>query len=285
MTNRLPRWLLQKIPCQDAWEFSDLLKKKFNLDTVCHNALCPNRPTCFSKRHTTFLILGNRCTRTCRFCAIEKNNTQPVDEQEPYRIAAACAELDIAYAVITSVTRDDLADGGAAHFAKTIHIIKERNPSIGIEVLIPDFNGSLKSLDKIIEEAPDVISHNIETVKRLYALRNKADYRRSLALLKGIKFLNPKQMTKSSIMLGLGELDSEIEEALWDLRKVSCDMVVLGQYLAPTKYHHPVQKFYALSEFLFWKTVANDLGFSSVCSEPLARTSYLAKEQKELCTM
>ena len=285
MTNRLPRWLIQKLPSQNSWEFSEVLSKRFNINTVCHSALCPNRPTCFSKKHATFLILGDRCTRNCRFCAIQASQPNPVDEEEPYRIAAACAELDIQYAVITSVTRDDLSDGGAGHFAKTIRIIKERNPSIGIEVLIPDFEGSLKSLNKVVKEEPQVIAHNLETVKRFYILRNKANYRRSLAVLKGIKFLKPNQATKSSLMLGLGELDSEIKEALGDLRKVDCDMLVLGQYLAPTKYHYPVQKFYTVEEFVFWKVVASDFGFKSVCSEPLARTSYLAKEQKDLCTM
>jgi len=285
MTNRLPRWLTQKVPSQNAWDFSDILVKKFNVNTVCHNALCPNRPTCFSEKHATFLILGDRCTRNCRFCAIQTSDPHPIDEDEPYRIAAACAELDIQYAVVTSVTRDDLIDGGAEHFAKTIRIIKERNPSIGIEVLIPDFGCSLKSLNKIIKEKPDVIAHNLETVKRFYILRNKADYRRSLAVLKGIKFLKPNQITKSSLMLGLGELDSEIEEVLGDLKKVNCDMLVLGQYLSPTKYHYPIQKFYTVEEFAYWKVAASDFGFKSVCSQPLARTSYLAKEQKDLCSM
>jgi len=285
MSTRLPRWLVQEIPTQEAWNFSNLLKEKFRLNTVCDSTLCPNRPTCYSKKQVTFLILGNSCSRDCRFCYIEKQLTQPVDEEEPYRIAACCAELDISYIVVSSVTRDDLDDGGAGHFAKTIKLIKEYRPSTGIEVLIPDFNGSLKSLDKVVAEGPDVVSHNIETVKRLYSLRSKADYIRSLSVLRAVKFLNWRQRTKSSIMLGLGEIDFEIEQTLWDLRKVYCDMVVLGQYLAPSKYHYPVQKFYKLEEFFFWKTVAKDLGFYSVCSEPLARTSYLAKEQSQLCTM
>lgn len=239
------------------------------------------------------MILGNRCTRNCRFCEIEQHSIFDggregifVDADEPSRIAQAVRFLNLEYAVITSVTRDDLPDGGAEHFAETIRTIRKFNPDVEIEILIPDFMGSEEALEKIIKERPGVISHNLETVKRIFPLirHHRADYRRSLNVLKNIKLINSEQITKSSLMLGLGEVESDLEQALLDLRSVNCDMLVLGQYLCPSAERYPVHKFYSPQEFKSWEKFAYGLGFSSVCSSPLARTSYMVEEQKQ-CMM
>jgi lipoic acid synthetase len=232
------------------------------------------------------MILGNKCTRNCRFCnveaAVEKN--LGVDSGEPLRVAEAIKFLKLKYAVVTSVTRDDLTDGGAGHFAKTIQAVREINPGAEIEVLIPDFQGSFPALEVVVNEKPEVISHNLETVERIFPLvRRQADYKRSLNLLKNIKLINPGQTTKSSLILGLGETDSDLKQALCDLRSVNCDMLVLGQYLSPSENHYPVEKFYSPQEFESWKDFAYELGFRNVCSFPLARTSYPNKKE-ELCT-
>ena len=289
MKNRLPFWFKQSLPSREALEFSEIIRNKFKLNTVCHSAKCPNASECFSNNHVTFLILGSRCTRSCLFCNVEQNIERDhnffVDLDEPLRVSEAVKFLKLEYVVVTSVTRDDLVDGGAQHFADTIRKIKEFNPTVRVEVLIPDFRGSLETLEMVIKERPEVISHNLETVRRMYVtIRNKADYRRSLDVLKNIKLINFEQITKSSIMLGLGEADREIEEALIDLRSVECDMLVLGQYLRPSLARFPVQKFYSPQDFEYWKKVAYGLGFKSVCASPLARTSYFAKEQEE-CMM
>lgn len=292
MKNRLPVWFKQELPSKEAGEFSLILRDRFKLNTVCHSAKCPNISSCFSKKQATFLILGSRCTRNCRFCEIEQYSIFDGDRggilphrDEPYRIAQAVKFLNLEYAVITSVTRDDLSDGGAGHFLETIRQIRKFNPQAGIEILIPDFMGSEQALKKVVQEKPDVISHNLETVKRIFPLiRHRADYRRSLNVLKNIKLINPEQITKSSIMLGLGEVDGDLGEALLDLRSVDCDMLVLGQYLCPSAGRYPVHKFYSPHEFKFWQKSAYDLGFRSVCSSPLARSSYMAQGQKQ-CMM
>ena len=286
MKNRLPIWFRQRLPSKEASQFSKDLRDKFRLSTVCHSAKCPNSSDCFSRRHATFLILGNRCTRNCSFCNIEyysisgeeSNQVFFVDRDEPYRIAQAVKYLNLEYVVITSVTRDDLFDGGAKHFAKTVRVVRENNPNIRIEVLIPDFGGLRQALEEVIQQNPEIIAHNLETVKKIYPLvRHKADYSRSLGVLRDIKLLNPNQTTKSSIMLGLGETESDLKQALMDLRNVNCDMLVLGQYLRPYLAQYPVQKFYSPQEFKSWKEFAYNLGFRNVCAFPLARTSYQMK--------
>jgi lipoic acid synthetase len=285
MKNRLPSWFKQGLPSREVLEFSGIIKDKFKLNTVCHSAKCPNMPVCFSKRHATFLILGNHCTRNCRFCNIEQYSTDTefnqeffVDSQEPYRIAQAVKYLNLDYVVVTSVTRDDLQDGGAQHFVRTIQEVRKFNPDIGIELLIPDFCGSTEALEKVVQEKPVVMSHNLETVKRIYPLiRDKASYDRSLNLLKNIKLINPNQTTKTSIMLGLGEQGGDLEEVLADLRNVNCDMLVLGQYLRPSPQLFPVRKFYSPEEFKYWEKFAYDLGFKNVSAFPLARTSFQVK--------
>jgi lipoic acid synthetase len=288
--NRLPAWLKQKLPSRDILQFSHSLKEIFNLNTVCHSAKCPNRWDCFSRKHATFLILGSRCTRDCKFCNIEKFDIKAkqdscVDSYEPFRISQAVRYYNLEYVVITSVTRDDLGDGGAGHFVETIAEIRRQNAGIKIEVLIPDFRGSRQSLESVVRCSPEVIAHNLETVRKLYPLvRDKADYDRSLELLKNIKSLNPAQKTKSSIMLGLGESEGDLREALSDLRSVDCDMLVLGQYLRPSLNQYPVNKFYTPEEFKLWQEVACDLGFKSVCAFPFARTSFLASEQEKCMT-
>ena len=285
----MPEWLRQKLPSQEALQFSEALKEKFRLNTVCHSAKCPNRSNCFSKKHATFLILGNHCTRNCNFCNIEhyreKGNVLCIDGGEPGRIAQAVKYFNLEYVVITSVTRDDLSDGGARHFAQVINLIKKSNFHVKVEVLIPDFMGSQNALGEVLRQEPDVIAHNLETVRRIYPLvRDRADYDRSLGVLRNAKLINQDQTTKSSILLGLGEDDSDLRQALQDLRNVKCDILVLGQYLRPSIKQYPVQKFYPPEEFKVWEEFAYQLGFKSVCSLPLARTSYLAREQEKCMT-
>ncbi|MFC1709742.1 lipoyl synthase [Candidatus Omnitrophota bacterium] len=282
MDNRLPAWLRQKLPSKEVLQFSVSLKEKFKLNTICHSAKCPNSSDCFSRRHATFLILGDQCTRNCKFCNVDhyKQGGQflSIDSDEADRIAQAVKHYSLEHVVVTSVTRDDLSDGGAKHFANTIDAIRRQNSNIKVEVLIPDFMGCQKSLGLVVEKNPEIIAHNLETVRKIFPLvRDKADYSRSLELLRNIKLLNPNQITKSSIMVGLGERQSDLRLALIDLRGVDCDMLVLGQYLRPSLNQYPVEKFYTPEEFKFWQELAYDLGFKSVCAFPFARTSYQMK--------
>jgi lipoic acid synthetase len=294
MLNRLPFWFRQRLPSKEAIGFSDILRDKFKLNTVCNSARCPNSSECFSRKHATFLILGGRCTRDCSFCNIEKfanvakepDSSFFIDEDEPRRVLQAVKYLGLKYVVITSVSRDDLSDGGAKYFARTIQLIKSDIADVRVEVLIPDFMGSRIALGGVLKQNPDVIAHNLETVRSMYSsIRSRADYERSLKVLRDIKNINPNQISKSSIMLGLGEDEVDLRQALADLRSVNCDMLVLGQYLRPSRDHYPVQKFYSPEEFDNWKDFAFSLGFKSVCSFPLARTSYLAKEQEKCMTL
>jgi len=291
MENRLPVWFKQDLPSREALSFSDALRNKFRLNTVCHSSKCPNMPHCFSNRHATFMILGDVCTRRCKFCNVNKaerglSRQLPVDLDEPYRIAQAVKFFNLEYVVITSVTRDDLDDGGAGHFVNTIRAVRELNYNIGIEVLIPDFMGLNSAIESVVKEKPEVISHNLETTSNIFSLvRGEADYSRSLNLLSSIKSINAAQITKSSIMLGLGETDFDLKEALYDLRSVDCDMLVLGQYLSPSAKHYPVQKFYSPQEFDNWRDFAYRIGFKDVCAFPLARTSYLSLKKDKQCMM
>lgn len=249
------------------------------LHTVCQEAMCPNIWECFSNQTATFLILGDCCTRNCRFCAVSKRPVELPDPHEPARVAAAVRDLSLSYVVITSVTRDDLPDGGAGHFARTIRQIRSDSPGVNIEVLIPDFKGDRKALQTVIEASPDVLNHNMETVLRLYpAVRPEADYKRSLLLLKRVKEIKPTTRTKSGLMLGLGETDSEIEQTLLDLLDADCRMLTLGQYLQPSKSHLPVERFVHPDEFDQLRVTALDMGFTDVASGPFVRSSYHAKE-------
>jgi lipoic acid synthetase len=249
------------------------------LHTVCQEAKCPNIWECFSARTATFLILGDRCTRNCGFCAVATGPQGPPDPEEPQRVADAAAAMQLAYVVVTSVTRDDLTDGGACHFAETIGRIRERLPEARIEVLIPDFQGHRHALQRVVQARPDVLNHNIETVARLYpTVRPQAIYARSLELIKRVGVYDPSIPTKSGLMLGLGETEDEIRQSLADLRAAGCRMLTLGQYLQPSKQHLPVNRFVTPEEFDRWKTAAVAMGFTEVASGPFVRSSYHAGE-------
>jgi len=250
-----------------------------SLHTVCREARCPNRGKCFSEGGATFLILGNVCTRGCRFCAVERGQPQPPDADEPARIAATLRGWKLRYAVITSPTRDDLPDGGAEQFAKTVRAIRDAAPRTLVEPLTPDFAGNRRSLETVLESRPAALAHNMETVPRLYeTVRRGADYKRSLDLLAHSKKFAPDIPVKSGIMLGLGETEQEIESVLHDLSGIGCDMLTLGQYLAPSKLHAPVERYPEPAEYDDWKAKALELGFKAVAAGPLVRSSYLAQE-------
>ena len=248
------------------------------LHTVCDEARCPNKGKCFSEGEATFLILGDICTRRCGFCAVKKDRPPlPPDPGEPRRAAELCRKWGLKYVVFTSPTRDDLADGGAAHFAETNRLIKELSPGIRTEPLIPDFQGDLGALATVLASDPDVIGHNIEMVPGLYpGARAGADYARSLRVIANAKRLRPDILTKSGLMLGLGEKPEELRRAIEDLAGHGCDLLTLGQYLAPSKEHRPVEKYYTEDEFAGWGEKARAAGFKAVLSGPLVRSSYRA---------
>ena len=253
-----------------------------DLHTVCQEARCPNLGECFSRGTATFLILGRVCTRGCGFCAVEHDAPARPDEAEPERVAQAVQKMGIHYVVITSVTRDDLADGGASSFAETIRAIRALNPKINIEVLIPDFKGDLRSLKAVLKECPEVLNHNIETISRLYPrVRPLADYKRSLNLLKRSKEDCPHIPTKSGFMLGLGETQEEVLELLRDLRGVGCDFLTIGQYLQPRQDRLPVVRFIPPEEFEEYKRMGEEMGFRAVASGPFVRSSFHASEMFE----
>ncbi len=274
-----PRWLKKPLPKGATYESVRRMLSQGLLHTVCQEAKCPNLWECFSKKTATFLILGNRCTRNCRFCSIQKGDPAPPDPREPSRVAKAAAALGLRYVVVTSVTRDDLPDGGAGHFAQTIAALRNRIPEVKVEVLIPDFAGDPRALETVLRANPDVLNHNIETVPRLYPLaRSKADYRRSLDLLKRAVRTRPDIPTKSGMMLGLGETADEIERTLRDLRATGCRILTLGQYLQPTRHHLPVVRYVPPEEFEYWKKRGSEMGFDEVFSGPLVRSSYHARD-------
>lgn len=277
-----PDWLKVPVPTGENYRDLKALVRDLRLHTVCESARCPNIGECWQSRTATFLILGNICTRGCAFCAVTGGQPTEYDLDEPRRVAEAVAALKLRYAVVTSVTRDDLTDGGAYIFGETIRRIRALSPDCRVEVLIPDFKGDRDALALVVEAKPDVLNHNIETVQRLYSLvRPQAVYRRSLDLLAEAKAVDPATSTKSGIMLGLGETDEEVEGALRDLRAVDCDIVTIGQYLRPSTNHLPVRKYYAREKFARFAETANALGFQHVESAPLVRSSYHAREQAE----
>lgn len=274
-----PHWLKRSLPTGPAYENVRSLLNKSRLHTVCQEAKCPNIWECFSQRTSTFLIMGPRCTRNCRFCAVENGPSGYPDPKEPERVAEAAKSMGLSYVVITSVTRDDLPDGGAGHFSKTIREIRKKIPDASIEVLIPDFQGDMNALDIVLDAQPAVLNHNIETVPSLYpSVRPEAIYRRSLRLLKHAGLSNPAVPTKSGLMLGLGETPEEIEKTLKDLFDAGCSILTIGQYLQPTNKHLPVRRFVPPEEFLKWKRTALKMGFSDVASGPFVRSSYHAKD-------
>ncbi len=272
---RLPDWFKIRLNTNDRMMFVKRLIRDNNLNTVCTSAACPNRTECWNAGTATFLILGNVCTRSCRFCNVSKGIPRQPDADEPVRAAHAVDAMKLKYAVITSVTRDDLPDGGASFFAATIGSIRAAVPGCRVEVLIPDFQGSEASLKTVLRAAPDVLSHNLETVPSLYSLvRPKADYNRSLNLLSRAAAYGV--VVKSGLMLGLGEGQEEILAVLDDLRKIGCSILTLGQYLQPSKSHLPVEKYYHPDEFAVFRKHALELGFRSVAADPLVRSSYHA---------
>lgn len=276
--NRLPYWFKQDLPGDDTSRMGNLLYE-FSLNTVCREAKCPNLTSCFADKQATFLILGSLCTRSCRFCAVGKSKDEDLflDLDEPYRISSLLGKLGLDYVVITSVARDDLYDGGSEIFGRTVDLIHKLRRNIKVEVLIPDFQGREESLKAVLESSPEVLAHNIETVSRLYRyLRPQADYRLSLALLKKAKELNPGVYTKSSMMLGLGETETEVVETMRDLRANKCDILTLGQYLAPSLKHYPVKEFININDFQKYSGIGIDMGFKGVLSGPLVRSSYRA---------
>ncbi len=279
VTLRRPSWLNKRIILDNKYiEIQKMLKRK-GLHTICEEALCPNIYECFSKKTATFLILGRYCTRNCRFCAVRHGKPKAPDPQEPILVAEAVRDMGLEHVVITSVTRDDLPDGGASHFAKTIGKIREMNPNTTVEVLIPDFRGSTEAISTVLDAGPDIINHNLETVPRLYPrVRPGADYNRSLNLLRQIRSLSPTIHTKSGLMLGLGEREDDVKKVLEDLIDAGCEALTLGQYLQPTKMHIKVERYILPYEFEEWKRYALELGFISVSSGPFVRSSYNAKE-------
>lgn len=276
-----PDWI--RIKLHTSTKFQDVKRKlrKSSLHTVCEEATCPNIGECFSKGTATFMILGDLCTRRCPFCDVAHGRPNGVDEAEPGRLARTIKDMDLKYVVITSVDRDDLRDGGAAHFADCIKAIRSVSPSIKVEVLTPDFRGRLdKAINLLSSQLPDVMNHNLETVPRLYKqARPGADYQHSLDLLLNFKKINPQVITKSGVMVGLGESDSEIEEVMHDLKRHQVDMVTIGQYLQPTKGHLPVHRYVHPDQFRRFEEIGLAIGFKHVASGPLVRSSYHADEQ------
>ncbi len=276
----LPRWLKRKVPKGDANHFTSRLVGELGLHTVCDHAKCPNRMECYARKTATFMILGSVCTRACRFCGVAKGRPAPPDLDEPRRVAEAVFRLGLEHAVITCVTRDDLPDGGAEHFAKTIRAIKQKTPTTLVEVLIPDFRGDREALKRVVDAQPDVIDHNIETVERLTpkVRDRRATYRQSLTVLENVKKLDPTRYTKSSIMVGLGETDEEILQTMRDLRAVGVDILTIGQYLRPSPRHIEVVEYVHPDKFAHWKEIGEAMGFRYVAAGPLVRSSYRAGE-------
>lgn len=281
---RLPRWLKRHIPKGNANHFTEHLLAELRLVTVCDEARCPNRMECYAQKTATFMILGNVCTRPCGFCSVAKGKTHAVEPDEPERLAAASQRLGLKHVVITSVTRDDLPDGGAEHFYRCVLAVRARTGA-AIEVLTPDFLGKPGALERVVASAPEVFNHNTETVPRLYrhVRGRKSDYRWTLALLKRVKELNPSIRTKSGLMLGLGETRDELLDTLADLLDAGVDMLTLGQYLQPSPDHLPVVRYLHPEEFERLRDLAQAMGFGpgQVASGPFVRSSYHAREMAQ----
>lgn len=275
---RLPDWLKRPLPHGNENFYTHNLLRELRLETVCENARCPNRPECYARRTATFMILGNICTRPCGFCSVPRGTPDVLEADEPERVAEAAHRLGLRHVVITSVTRDDLPDGGADHFARCVIAVRERTGA-AVEVLTPDFLGDTGAIDRVLESQPEVYNHNVETVPRFYKkVRGRADYRRSLDLLDYVKRRAPQMMTKTGLMLGLGESRDELLETLADIRSVRCDALTLGQYLTPTLKHVSVARYLPPAEFDELGVLARSLGFGKVASGPYVRSSYHANE-------
>jgi len=276
---RKPEWLRTKIGHYKNLNTVEDTLKDLHLNTVCDAANCPNRSECFSNKTATFMILGSRCSRNCRFCDVAFGGMTTVDPEEPKHVAQAVEKLGLKHVVITSVTRDDLEDGGAFQFVNVINNIRESSMNASIEVLIPDLQGDKTALKKIVEAKPEIINHNIETISRLYDdIRPSAIYERSLKVLANVKELDENIYTKSGLMVGLGEEESEVIQVMKDLRGVNCDFLTIGQYLQPSKEHYPVKEYIHPDVFKRYEKIGLELGFKAVASGPLIRSSYDALE-------
>ena len=275
---RLPAWLKRPLPVGNQNFFTNNLLRELKLETVCENARCPNRPECYARRTATFMIMGNVCTRPCGFCSVPKGTPDDLESDEPERVAEASHRLGLKHVVITSVTRDDLPDGGAEHFYRCVLAVRERTGAV-IEVLTPDFLGDKHAINRVIEAQPEVFNHNTETVPRFYRkVRGRADYQRTLDLLAHVKRQAPHITTKTGLMLGLGETREELLDVLADIRAAKCDVLTLGQYLTPTLKHVPVARYLPPEEFDELAVLARSLGFQQVASGPFVRSSYHADE-------
>ncbi|MBN1827987.1 MAG: lipoyl synthase [Deltaproteobacteria bacterium] len=281
-SSRKPAWLKRSLPAGPAYEAVRRMTRLSGVNTVCREARCPNIWECFGRRTATFLLMGPSCSRHCRFCAVKKGSLQPLDSDEPRRVAETVQRMGLRHAVITSVTRDDLPDGGARHIAETILRIRELLSETTVEILIPDFRGEPEAIQTVVAAKPHVIGHNMETVRRLFPMvRPEGNYDLSLTVLKTIKKEMPGIIAKSGFMLGLGEKKEEVEEMLLDLRHCNCDVVTIGQYLQPDRCNAPVHRFVDPEEFNDWERLASVMGFrNSVCG-PLVRSSYRAEEMYE----
>jgi lipoyl synthase len=278
---RKPAWIRARAPTHpDVGRLKTLLRAH-RLNTVCEEASCPNLGECFARGTATFMIMGRLCTRRCPFCDVAHGRPNPLDPQEPENLARAIAAMKLRFVVVTSVDRDDLRDGGAAHFVACIEAVRNYTPETSIEILVPDFRGRLAvALDAFASTLPDVFNHNLETVPRLYkAARPGSDYRHSLELLRQFKTRYSSTPTKSGLMVGLGETDDEIEAVMRDLREARCDMLTIGQYLQPSRDHLPVERFVAPAQFEVFARLGRELGFTNVASGPMVRSSYHAEQQ------
>jgi lipoyl synthase len=275
--SRKPEWIRVKAPVSKEYKETAKLMHSLKLNTVCEEAACPNIGECWSKKHATVMILGDTCTRACAFCNIKTGKPNLLDPHEPQRVAEAVAQMNLSHVVVTSVDRDDLDDGGAAHFSEVIKEIRKRAPSTTIEVLTPDFLRKENAIETVVHARPDVYNHNLETVPRLYStVRPGARYFHSLRLLDTVKKINPSLFTKSGIMVGLGESKTEVYQVMDDLRAANVDFITIGQYLQPTPKHHPVMSFITPSEFQDYEAMARGKGFLMVSASPLTRSSYHA---------
>ena len=281
-TRRLPSWLKRRLPASESYSKTEKILNSLNLETICTNANCPNRGQCWNRGTATVLILGNICTRNCKFCSVAGGKPLPPDKTEPKRLAEMAKKMGLKYLVITSVNRDDLPDGGAEHFKDCINTVRKQCPEMKFEILTPDFRNCEKQAIKILEDAlPFVFAHNVETVPSLYPkARAGGNYENSLKLLKMVKQSYKNIQTKSSIMLGLGETQSEIEQVMKDLRSVQCDRITIGQYLRPSKNSLEVLEYVTPEKFEWWRQKAISEGFSWVMSSPFTRSSYLAEQEK-----
>ena len=277
MKTKNERWVRKCSPNPAVYFQTQDILERMRLNTVCESARCPNQGTCFAQGTATFLLLGNSCTRNCSFCAVGHGHPQPPDREEPLRISRAVSALRISHVVLTSVTRDDLHDGGASHFSATIQAIRNASPDVTVEVLIPDFGGSREALFSVLDSRPHVLNHNLETVPRLYPrVRPQADYRQSLTLLQEVKEYETPCFSKSGLMVGLGETEDEVLSVMDDLRQRDCDLLTIGQYLRPSFNHHPIIRHVEGEEFNRYREMGEEMGFKAVFSSRMVRSSFMA---------